>query len=263
MAVGIAQNVGIGTLTPAYPLTVVAQSNKGIVQKNETVEIGFFTSANGAYLQTWSNHNLNFATNNGLAQMTITTTGNVGIGTAVPTARLDVAGGIRIRGGNPVAGYVLTATDNLGNAEWKPSPASPTKVLYIAHPAFLPDRSAIGHATVAPGVARRPNTTNTGLHKMLAPLLLPVGAVIKEMVWHYSDFSETLNMTMSLVREGSGDPAYLSQVTSTGSLNMARTLTVPLNLTVTGQSHWLEVSVQDWPNSFAMLIYGVKITYEY
>lgn len=44
--------------------------------------------------------------------------GNVGIGTTAPTQKLDVDGQIRIRGGGPSAGLVLTATDNNGNAIW-------------------------------------------------------------------------------------------------------------------------------------------------
>ena len=36
--------VGIGTNTPNFPLTVISQNNKGIVQKNADVEVGFYTS---------------------------------------------------------------------------------------------------------------------------------------------------------------------------------------------------------------------------
>jgi hypothetical protein len=43
--------------------------------------------------------------------------GNVGIGTNSPTIRLDVNGQLRIRGGNPGAGKVLTS-DSTGTASW-------------------------------------------------------------------------------------------------------------------------------------------------
>ncbi|HSK12486.1 MAG TPA: hypothetical protein VK907_04675 [Phnomibacter sp.] len=43
---------------------------------------------------------------------------NVGIGTNSPTSTLDVNGTIRIRGGSPGAGKVLTSDAN-GNASWK------------------------------------------------------------------------------------------------------------------------------------------------
>lgn len=45
--------------------------------------------------------------------------GNVGIGTAEPTQKLDIDGQIRIRGGNPEVGKVLTSDEN-GNAFWEP-----------------------------------------------------------------------------------------------------------------------------------------------
>lgn len=95
-----AQRVGIGTNTPAYPLTVMgAAQGKGIVQKSGDVEIGFYTSTNAAYLQTWSNHPLYFSTNNGSPQMTLNSIGlGVGLGdNKLPSARLDVNGNMRIR----------------------------------------------------------------------------------------------------------------------------------------------------------------------
>jgi H-type lectin domain len=45
------------------------------------VEVGFLTSNIGGYLQTWSNHPLLFATNDGFAAMILGTNGNLGIGT--------------------------------------------------------------------------------------------------------------------------------------------------------------------------------------
>lgn len=113
------QNVGIGTNTPTYPLTVIAPGNgKGIVQKTQDVEIGFYTSNNVAFLQTWSNHAINFSTNNGSSHMIINTLGQVGIGTSTPTAILDVNGQMRVRGGTPGVGKVLTS-DAAGLATWQ------------------------------------------------------------------------------------------------------------------------------------------------
>ena len=48
---------------------------------------------------------------------TVDNSGNVGIGTLSPTTRLDIEGQIRIRGGSPAAGRVLTA-DATGLATW-------------------------------------------------------------------------------------------------------------------------------------------------
>ncbi len=52
--------------------------------------------------------------------------GYVGIGTANPTAKLDVNGNVRIRGSSafpPAAGYVLTSASNSGDAYWAAPPA--------------------------------------------------------------------------------------------------------------------------------------------
>jgi len=47
------------------------------------------------------------------------TTGNVGIGTTGPGAKLEVAGQIKITGGSPGAGKVLTSSDASGLASWR------------------------------------------------------------------------------------------------------------------------------------------------
>ncbi len=51
------------------------------------------------------------------AQMTLTQTGNLGLGTTAPGAKLEVAGQIKITGGTPGAGKVLTS-DAAGLATW-------------------------------------------------------------------------------------------------------------------------------------------------
>jgi hypothetical protein len=47
-----------------------------------------------------------------------TNPGNVGIGTDLPSEKLDVNGNVRIRGGNPAQGKVLTSDEN-GTASWQ------------------------------------------------------------------------------------------------------------------------------------------------
>ena len=66
--------------------------------------IAFFTDGNAAV--------------NSNPQVVIDTTGKVGIGTSAPSTDLDVNGTVRFRGGTPVAGYALMATDGDGNATW-------------------------------------------------------------------------------------------------------------------------------------------------
>lgn len=50
--------------------------------------------------------------------MTLRGNGKVGVGTSSPTETLDVNGTVRIRGGSPEAGSVLTATGTDGTATW-------------------------------------------------------------------------------------------------------------------------------------------------
>lgn len=53
-----------------------------------------------------------------VSAMAINSNGNVGIGIAVPTAKLEVAGQVKITGGSPGAGKVLTSDAN-GLATWQ------------------------------------------------------------------------------------------------------------------------------------------------
>ena len=58
------------------------------------MEVGTYVDLVSGWLQTHTNHPLFFSTNNGLAQMALTTAGNVGIGTITPGFPLTVAGTI-------------------------------------------------------------------------------------------------------------------------------------------------------------------------
>ena len=92
---GYSQNVGIGTTTPANKLTVQTLTNDfGLTHTDATVTVGSwignFQGATGGWIGTKSNHPLNFFTNNGSAQMTVLTNGNVGIGVVNPANKLQI-----------------------------------------------------------------------------------------------------------------------------------------------------------------------------
>ncbi|MFT6240723.1 MAG: hypothetical protein ACJAQT_002815 [Akkermansiaceae bacterium] len=95
-------NVGIGTSTPASPLTVKTglNTNIGFEHTNGTIRVGTYVggSSGGGWLGTFSNHPLSLFVNNGSPIVTIATSGNVGIGTASPGNKLDVIGGISSSG---------------------------------------------------------------------------------------------------------------------------------------------------------------------
>lgn len=96
-------NVGIRTSSPSWPLTVyTASSSYGLVQTDGTRSVGTYVDGSGGWFGTNSNHNLNFFTNSGSAQITLTTGGNVGINTTSPSNKLDVYSGT---GQNAIVGY--------------------------------------------------------------------------------------------------------------------------------------------------------------
>ncbi len=85
--------VGIGTTTPAYPLTVQTALNAyGISHQAGTINFATYLGGggNGAYVGTVSNHSLHFYANNSDPLMTVTPTRLVGIGTITPGAKLHV-----------------------------------------------------------------------------------------------------------------------------------------------------------------------------
>jgi hypothetical protein len=145
-----ADNVGIGTTSPAYKLDVNGNAkvtDLTLLDPNEPVlrlqhsgrtwgtDSGGFiefydNSARGGWLGYGGGYDGNLYLTNQLTgkgikfktqdtdRMTIDSAGNVGIGTTAPTTNLDVNGQIRIRGGSPVAGKVLTS-DATGLATWQ------------------------------------------------------------------------------------------------------------------------------------------------
>jgi hypothetical protein len=71
----------------------VQATGYGFTQTAGTVTVGSFVSTAGGgsgWFGTRSNHPLNFFTNDGVPQMTLTTAGNVGIGETNPTVKLQV-----------------------------------------------------------------------------------------------------------------------------------------------------------------------------
>lgn len=88
--------LGIGTTTPLHRLTVsTGPSNFGLVHTDGVREVGTYVSVSGGWLGTRSNHSLHFFTGNSNPLMTLTTAGNLGIGTTGPAAKLDVVGTTR------------------------------------------------------------------------------------------------------------------------------------------------------------------------
>ena len=116
-------NVGIGTANPQARLHMVgsnAQFESGTAIEGGEIVLRGPTDfpADNIHIDNYQGRLRFIRTNpHGAETMTILQNGNVGIGTEDPTARLDINGQIRIRGGTPVAGSVLTSDEN-GLAHW-------------------------------------------------------------------------------------------------------------------------------------------------
>ncbi len=152
------QNVGIGTTTPSELFTVKT-NGKGITQESPdgSVKVGFYTSNLGAYLQTNTNHPLNFATNNGFPQMTLTQNGNFGIGVSAPAFLVDVAGRIRLQ----------NQADGNSAGIWFNNPANTSAIAFMG----IADATTMGFYGNGAGwgLAMNTNTGNIGI-KTLAPI---------------------------------------------------------------------------------------------
>ena len=93
--------VGVGTASPSTKLSVATATNGGISVNDGTVNgiiYGSTTLTNSFAIGTTTNHPLIFGTNNSFPQMTLATSGNVGINDASPSYKLDVNGTGRFTG---------------------------------------------------------------------------------------------------------------------------------------------------------------------
>lgn len=105
-------NVGIGTNTPADPLSVSTPINSyGFTHTDGTVKLGSYITSGGGFLGTGSNHNLYLMTNFS-TKMSVLQNGFVGIGTPTPNYLLDINGRARLRHNGASSGMWHNKADN-------------------------------------------------------------------------------------------------------------------------------------------------------
>jgi hypothetical protein len=110
-------SVGIGTSTPGQKLHVAGTIRTTALEGDQTNDLNINNPSSinssittGAGVFTWYT--------SGTERMRLSNSGNLGIGTSIPTANLHIVGGVRIVDGNQGAGKVLTSDAN-GNASWQ------------------------------------------------------------------------------------------------------------------------------------------------
>jgi hypothetical protein len=99
--------VGIGTTSPGTNTLQIGTSSKGF---------GFYLQGSAADLKSLGQPM--YINADGQNTYINPNSGNVGIGTTSPGAKLDINGAIRIQGGSPANGYILKSTNGNGDAIW-------------------------------------------------------------------------------------------------------------------------------------------------
>lgn len=184
-------NFGIGTLNPIARLTVkTTLADYGFIHTDGDISLGTYIGSGMGWIGTKSNHPLAFFTNNSLPLMTLTTSGQLGVGTQTPWSKLTVktgddgygfshvsasgnvlatlvgatSGGIgtfspgvnmKLYSGGNIALFINASNHNVGiDVE---NPVNKLQIGYMGATGFNGNQLAIGNGTNALGIAQ----TNT------------------------------------------------------------------------------------------------------
>lgn len=181
--------VGIGTSMPDAQLSITSGTGT-----SGTTAISL-KNYNGREYEIGDNGSAGSQSPNGLfirdvtssaTRMVLNSSGNIGIGSISPGKSLDVAGTIRMTGfqltTSPTSAYVLTATDNAGDAAWKPSTGSSQWTTTNTNDVYLPNNGNVGLGTTitSAGSALSVMNGNVGIGTWVPINLLDVNGTIRQ-----------------------------------------------------------------------------------
>jgi hypothetical protein len=238
----MAQNVGIGTITPVDKLSVVTPgAGYGITHEGMGKKLGTYIDANGGWLGTQTTDPLHFFTANGLAQITLLTNGNVGIGITNPMNKLEVNG--NITGANFNLSSPKTYYYSLSGADF----------IEVVSGTGIPVQREAGGGIYMLGSALG----------IVAPVHLPHNATVTRMTVYFFDGSASVNLDVSL-RNSDGAPVLANIITVGAPGNSSlidNTIDSPVILN-SGSAYKVKVlpSGGDWDGTSLVLL---KVIIEY
>jgi hypothetical protein len=287
-----AQNVGIGEINPIESkLQVKTADSAALLIQNTATALNtktalFYKSDNNysgsiATIQTApSFYRMGLFTFGGAVsglkeRLSILDGGNVGIGTITPTAKLDIAGTIKIADGTQGLDKVLTS-DAAGNASWQsiPTQIGVKKKISIPCSAFQPEFSTIGlQQSIINGNWVYYDNGTASTVKMFAPLMLPDGVKVTQMSIYYFDNS-TINLSVSIdkvlysppsVSYGGISGSTLTTSGVNGGLVSSQVLTTgPLTEVVnnSGRSYFVRIAANGIWSGIDLRVGMIEIEYE-
>lgn len=180
----------------------------------------------------------------GMDRLAVTAAGDVGIGTLTPAQRLDVAG--------------IARAENFRYA------APRQRVMSLPSSAFIP-RTPTSPSIVESNQGLTYYDASVGTGSFIAPLILPDGAVLGEVVGYFRDNSNAVDLNLSLLSRTFTSTTYsvIGSGTTSGASPAIQAVTIPPGGFVIDNStrtYIISVFCSDW-EGIDTAISAVRVTY--